>query len=290
MFALGVAGVWWGPPVPATPIPASIVRPAQATPDYPSQAKVFTLGAPVASPVFLPTATATMPAAENGGASAVRDLMQYLAMEQTPSATGIAAGGATIYEAPGGRALGSIPVAGLVTITGKSADGNWYAVYDDGAVFGWTPTGQLRVFGGDDLIVVEKSLDPAPVATLIAQAMEPVQVLDVLMPTLEAMAAEQKAVVEAGGELSMVNEEATPPPTAQSTTVISGGAGITGTVVSDGRLNLRAEPSTSGAIVAKLAAGSIVRILERSADGKWLQVSVEGNTGWVSAEFVGSNE
>ena len=253
----------------------------------------------MASPVFVPTATSTVAVDDGDGANATRNLMQYLAMEQTPSASGIATGGATIYDAPGGRGLASVPVAGIVTITGKSADGKWYAVYNDAAVYGWTPVGQLRVFGGDDLIVVDKALDPAPVATMIAQAMEPVKVLDSLMPTLEAQVAAQKGVVAAlesgkelsivNSQLSIVNEEATPVSSAVEPISVVTGVTVTGTVVSEGRLNLRAQPSTTGEIVAKLASGSAVQIVGRSDDGEWLQVSAGDNTGWVSADFVRSN-
>ncbi len=59
-------------------------------------------------------------------------------------------------------------------------------MYDENAVFGWTPAGQLSLFGADDLTVVDQAVDPGVVATLIADVMEPVNVLDELMATLNA--------------------------------------------------------------------------------------------------------
>jgi len=109
-----------------------------------------------------------------------------LAIEQPPSAIGIATAGAVIYDQPGGRVLKQIPPTGVLNVTGISADGRWLSVYDDDAVFGWTPAGQLSLFGADDLTVVDKAVNPGVVATLIAEAMEPVRVLDDLMATLEA--------------------------------------------------------------------------------------------------------
>jgi hypothetical protein len=43
----------------------------------------------------------------------------------------------------------------------------------------------LVLFGADDLTTVTEAVDPAIVATLIADVMQPVNVLDDLMVTLE---------------------------------------------------------------------------------------------------------
>lgn len=54
-------------------------------------------------------------------------------------------------------------------------------------------------------------------------------------------------------------------------------------------LRLRAEPSTSGAILDVLSEGQLVIILagQVSADGFiWQQILVDGNEGWVSADFL----
>jgi hypothetical protein len=200
---------------------------------------------------------------------------------QTPSAVGIAPGGSAIYAERGGRALASVPVGGVLTVTGKSEDGSWYAVYNDDAVYGWTPAGQLRVYGGDDLVVVEEAPDPAPVATLLAQAAQPVEVLDDLMAQFEATAtAEAQAPVATLAEVPA--ETPTPPAAAEAAAVQR-----QGTVTSDGRLNLRAEPDTAAAIVRKLEPGDTVIILGGEAGDAWLRVeAADGVTGWGAGEFV----
>ena len=170
-----------------TPIPASVVRPVQPTPVYPARADVFTLATPASAPVFIaptlePPPAAALSAVESGPAG----WQALLAIDQPPSAIGIATGGAAIYDEPGGRVLKSVPATGVLNVTGISEDGRWLSVYDEDATFGWTPVGQLVLYGADDLIVVNEAVDPAVVATLIADVMQPVNVLDELMATLEA--------------------------------------------------------------------------------------------------------
>jgi hypothetical protein len=169
-----------------TPIPADIVRPVQPTPAYPARSDIFTLATPAAPPIFV------TPTPEPSSAAALSELdsgpvawTALLAIEQPPSGIGIATRGATIYDVPGGRALKSVPATSVLNVTGISADGRWLSVYDDAAIHGWTPVGQLLLYGADDLTVVADSVDPAMVATLIADVMQPVNVLDDLMATLE---------------------------------------------------------------------------------------------------------
>ena len=175
------------PPAEPTPIPANAVRPEQPTPAYPSNADVFTLATPRVTPIFItPTPSPEDPAALSAVSTGPAGWTALLAIEQPPSAIGIATGGAAIYEEPGGRVLKSVPSTGVLNVTGVSADGRWLSVYDETGVYGWTPSGQLALFGDDDLTVVDEAVDPAVVATLIADVMQPVEVLDNLMATLEA--------------------------------------------------------------------------------------------------------
>ena len=111
---------------------------------------------PTSSPLATPDRTAQFRADDPAAGSRrpqmaevdkpdVRRVSLYI-KNQTPAAMGIASGGTAIYAEPGGRALATVPVGGVLTVTGKSADGDWYAVYNEDAVFGWAPAGQLRVY------------------------------------------------------------------------------------------------------------------------------------------------
>ena len=299
-----------GGPAQATPtaIPASVVRPVQPTPVYASDASVFALGTPAAAPQFVPTPAADSAAAvEDLGGAGARAAIQLYMQNQTPSAVAIAPGGATIYAERGGRAVASVPVGGVLTVTGKSADGGWYAVYNEDADYGWTPASQLRVYGGEDLVAVDEAPDPGPIATLLAQAAQPVRVLDDLMVQMAAAAtqAAEAAAQQPPTATPIPTAAATPTPqlavlpaaTAEPAAGAEAGAETgaetgreTGVVSSEGRLNLRAQPDTAAAIVRKLDPGTPVTIVARSAgsdSGAWLQVQLaDGVTGWVAAEFV----
>ena len=50
------------------------------------------------------------------------------------------------------------------------------------------------------------------------------------------------------------------------------------------RLNLRKEPSMDGKIIGRISNGSTVTILDQ--DGEWYEVSYDGKTGYVYAEYV----
>jgi hypothetical protein len=268
------------------------VRPVQPTPQYPEGADVFSLLTPQASPQFVATpAGEDALAVADGAGSGMRAAIELFIKNQTPSAVGIAPGGAAIYAARGGRILAAVPVGGILTVTGKSPDGAWYAVYNDAAVYGWTPAGQLRVYGDDDLIVVEEAPDPAPVATLLAQTGAPVRVLDDLMAQFDATAT--TGAQAAAAELTPARTPTPPPPLAAADSeLLAMPADIpaqadTGVVSSEGRLNLRTEPNTGASIATKLDPGTPVTVVARTDAGAWLQVQLaDGTEGWVAAEYV----
>ena len=186
-LALLLAACGGPPPVDPTPMPASAVRPEQPTPAYPSSADVFTLATPRVTPLFItPTPSPANPGTLSAVSTGPAGWTALLAIEQPPSAVGIATGGTAIYDEPGGRVLKRVPSTGVLNVTGVSADGRWLSVYDEEAVFGWAPAGQVTLFGDEDLTVVEEATDPAIVPTLIADVMQPINVLDELMATLEA--------------------------------------------------------------------------------------------------------
>ena len=303
MLLLVLGGCGGPQRVQPTAIPAGVVRPVQPTPQYPGGAEVFSLLTPGAAPQFVPTAAAedALSIADESSRQQ-RAAIKLFIENQTPSAVGIAPGGTAIYAERGARTLAAVPAGGVLTVTGKSDDGAWYSVYNDNAIFGWVPAGQLRVYGGEDLVVVETAPDPAPVATLLAQAAEPVQVLDDLMATFAisaTLAASQPAATLPPAQPTLL---ATLEPTIEATldkpTVVPATLvpepdvspappAARGIVVSEGRLNLRSAPDTAAAIVRKLDPGTVVTILESSADGTWLRLQLDdGTAGWAAAEYV----
>jgi hypothetical protein len=303
---IALAGCGGPPQAQATAIPASVVRPVQPTPQYPGGSDVFSLLTPGATAQFVVTAAAEDAwAVTDSSGSQQRAAIKLFIENQTPSAVGISSGGTAIYAERGGRTLASVPVGGVLTVTGKSADGAWYSVYNEDAVFGWVPAGQLRVYGGEDLVVVEQAPDPAPVATLLAQAAQPVRVLDDLMAQFAANATEDARQPVAAPPVPsstpvsteavlLVVTPATPvaavmpaTPNPEAAALSEPAAFVTGVVTSDSRLNVRTQPDTAAAIMRKLDPGAAVTILERNPENTWLRIQLDdGATGWVSAEFV----
>ncbi len=51
-------------------------------------------------------------------------------------------------------------------------------------------------------------------------------------------------------------------------------------------VNVRRGPGTNFPIVGGLTGNDIATIMSRTSDGKWLEIRVNGRTGWVSARVV----
>lgn len=256
-----------------TAIPADIVRPDQPTPVLSTAMPRFRLEESTREPVFV-----TTPAAQGDGsfdaATLERQRAALLAsflMDQPPSALGIAPGGATIVDNPGGRFVASVPAAGTVTVTGRSADGAWLAVFTEASVGGWVPAQSLILYGADDLTVVDKPFAPAPVATLLAKAMTPVSTP--LAAIIERRAQTPTAVPP---DVAGNGQSATGGPLQVSVGRISGGNNV----------NLRAGPSTSTTALASLAPGSNLVVFRLSEDGAWYQVRTPEGDGWVATSLV----
>lgn len=84
---------------------------------------------------------------------------------------------------------------------------------------------------------------------------------------------------------------ATPAPTLTPTTTLT--TTITATVDTDGvRLRVRAAPSASAPIVARLTDGSTVIVLARDASGDWVLTpltGVEAESGWIATAYLRMN-
>jgi uncharacterized protein YgiM (DUF1202 family) len=66
---------------------------------------------------------------------------------------------------------------------------------------------------------------------------------------------------------------------------------LVGTIISDGNINVRANPSTNAAVLAVLNPGAVVRVLEVNADQTWVSVVLPDNQiGWVAAFLISVEE
>ncbi len=83
-------------------------------------------------------------------------------------------------------------------------------------------------------------------------------------------------------------------PDSDVTMVVFGGAQVdvalasplSFSAIATNRINLRAEPSTNGAIVGSLGNGEAITVIARNEAGDWLRLNHNGETAWVFANLV----
>lgn len=183
-----------------------------------------------------------------------------------PTALGIVAGGANLFSAPNGAGIGFLPAGSTVTITGRSADGGWYAVYLEDSSAGWVGVGQVRVFGDvAELETVGESIGPAIVATMLAEASVPLGPIEVAqaatpVPTSTPLAPAVVSVDSSG--------ESNGP---QALVVAAG-------------INVRSGPGIDFPIIGAFAQNDRLTLLARNEAGDWVEIVLPGSPesfGWA---------
>ena len=268
-------------PTAPTPLPPG-TRVVQPTPDFsaPAQADTATqtsdqVAASLRTRLARQQAALTATPVPTGDASpdpaqSVLSDHPELAVFSRPTALGILSGGGLLYSAPGGGALVTLQVGATLTITGRSADRAWFAVYLADGVAGWVPAAQVRVFGdANQLEIVQESLGPAVVATLIAEASKPQEPLSAVTVRLTA------TTTAAAASPQSTPEPPSPPEiTGPAVTVIVEGA------------NVRSGPGTDFPVVAGLYQDESAALLGRNQSGDWLQIELPDGPAWIFAPLV----
>ena len=202
-----------------------------------------------ASPLETPTATARPP-------QTLAAPLASLSVFSRPTALGILPVASPLYTAANGNPIATLPVGTTLTISGRSADQAWFAVYLADGTAGWVPVSQVRVFGDTEALeIVQESVGPALVATLVAEASNPPAPIGtaVTRPTAE-------------------------PPTTSNRAFVS---------VLVEAVNVRAGPSTDFPIVGGLFQEEQVALLARNQNSDWVQVELPaGIIGWIFAQLV----
>ena len=272
LFLLTACGRRPGQP---TPLPPG-TRVVQPTPDFsaPAQADTATqtsdqvvdslrtrLARQQETPTAAPAATGD---ASPDPTQSVLSANPSLAVFSRPTALGILSGGGLLYSAPAGPIAATLQVGATLTITGRSADRAWFAAYLADGSAGWVPAAQVRVFGdANQLEIVQESLGPAVVATLIAEASKPQDPITTVTVRLTAT--------------TTASPQTTPQPpqiTGPAVTVIVEGA------------NVRTGPGTDFPVVAGLYQDESAALLGRNQTGDWLQIQLPQTTAWIFAPLV----
>jgi hypothetical protein len=161
-----------GPPGTPTPLSPDVARPEQPTPVY---AGNTTFNEVVTTPIFATPILTPSTIISDTSAPVNLGFDRSLLAQVPPSGLGLVLGGTALLDRPGGTVLEQLPGGTPLTLTGKSADGLWLAVYTNGGVAGWVNAADLARYGEESLLVVEQAFGPGPVATLIADAMIPIE-------------------------------------------------------------------------------------------------------------------
>ena len=274
LFLLTACGRRPGQP---TPLPAG-TRVAQNTPDFsaPAQPETATHTADqVADSLRARLAqqrTQTAPTAPRPSPSPPPPLpfpTPSLAVFSRPTALGILSGGGQLYSAPGAGVVANLQLGATLTITGRSADGAWFAAYLADGIAGWVPAAQVRVFGdANELEIVQESLGPAVVATLIAEASKPQDPIATVVARLTPAPPPPHPL-----------PSPSPPDTAPAIT------GPAVTVIVEG-VNLRAGPGTDFPVVGVFYQNETAALLGRNQTSDWLQVQLPETTAWIFAPLV----
>ena len=280
LFLLTACGRRPGQP---TPLPPG-TRVVQPTPDFsaPAQADTATqtsdqVAESLRTRLARQQAALTATPVPTGDASpdpaqSVLSANPSLSVFSRPTALGILSGGGLLYSAPGGGALVTLQVGATLTITGRSADRAWFAVYLADGVAGWVPAAQVRVFGdANQLEIVQESLGPAIVATLIAEASKPQVPISTVVVRLTA-------TTTATTTTGAASPQTTPEPPAADPEI----TGPTITIIVEGA-NLRTGPGTDFPVVGGLYQDEKAPLLGRNQSGDWLQVQLPETTAWIFA-------
>ena len=279
LFLLTACGRRPGQP---TPLPAG-TRVAQNTPDFsaPAQAESATQTADQVAESLrarlaqqrTQTAPTASPAASAGANPATTPSAPYpsLAVFSRPTALGILSAGGLLYTAPGAGVLANLQIGATLTITGRSANGAWFAAYLADGIAGWVPAAQVRVFGdANELEIVQESLGPAVVATLIAEASKPQDPIATVVVRLTATT----TAAAASPQSAPAPPAAAPEITGPAVTVLVEGA------------NLRAGPGTDFPVVGGLYQNESAPLLGRNQTGDWLQIELPDGPAWIFAPLV----
>ena len=264
-----------------TPLPPG-TRVAQPTPDFsvPSQGNTVatetadrvaeTVRTRLSQQQAQATLTPKISDARPAPTQSVQDARSGLSVFNLPTALGIVVGGGPLYSAPGGGAVVNMQVGATLTITGRSADGGWYAAYLADGTAGWAPASQVRIFGdAAGLEIVQESLGPAVVATLIAEASSPVEPIGTVVVRLT----ETRTADSPSAEAAPQPDDA-PTLTGPRITVLVEGA------------NVRAGPGTDFPVVGGLYENEQAALLARNPDGDWVQVQLPESVGWIFSSLV----
>jgi hypothetical protein len=179
----------------------------------------------------------------------------------------VGSSGALLYLAPGNYILKDVSGGSVVTVTGRSADNLWYAIYLESGEAGWIVATRIRLSGDERLLpVVDQSHSPEEMATSGDDS-----AAEILMPVS-----------------APTTPTRLPAPQPQTGAALDSSEGDRAVVAVE-TLNVRAGPGTNYAVVSSLRQNQPVVLQARNPGGDWLQIQAENapdGLGWIYAPLV----
>ena len=254
------------PPAEPTPEPTpepTSTPPAEPTPEPTPEPTSTPPAEPTPEPTPEPTSTPPAeptpePTPEPTSTPPAEPIPTPFVPPEGPTAlTLVRINGANLWRLEDGSLITHLQAGTQLYAASRSADNNWYFVYDDAGVHGWAMAAEVLVINGSSL----------PVEAIVPTVM-PTETMD-----------------------EATRETATPIPTgtpAQATPEATGKVVITVNTFNS-RLNVRSGPGLEFDIVAKAVAGVTFNGLGRTETSDWIQVAIAdlpSGVGWLSADFI----
>ncbi|MBI1279004.1 MAG: SH3 domain-containing protein [Anaerolineaceae bacterium] len=144
----------------------------------------------------------------------------------------------------------------------------------------------IRLFDGSVMDIVS-ALGIAPDGTPLPKNIQPDEVV---LTDYSLYGTDDDPVIKAADAWLMsqpqCQSQQSPQNLTQNQPGIQTGQEIRLVATSAGIVNIRSGPGTDYDIVLKLANGTRLEVIDRSADGTWLNVRFEGGEGWISASLT----
>lgn len=241
-----------------------IATPLSAT-DIATAAQSAAVANETATPVET-TAATTKPTADTRAVEAVTAPRSLVAV------AGI--DGVQLWDAEG-QVITTLEIGAKLQATARTADGQWLTV-EAAHGNGWAQAAQVIAFDLDELPVTNLT---APTITANNQ------------PAATNLSAVNATTTESASPVVTTETPAPDPSTdSEPAAAVTADQALTALVVTSGaNLNVRAGPSTSAALVTKIANGATVTLVGRDESSAWLQIQLSttsANTGWVAAQYL----
>ncbi|MEZ4870104.1 MAG: hypothetical protein R3C14_52735 [Caldilineaceae bacterium] len=192
--------------------------------------------------------------------------------------------GATLWDDATDTVVATVEPGARLVADQQSSNHQWYHVVSAEGAQGWAAADELIIFARFALPAVSVQITPAtPTPAATATPAPTATTATEVASTAGATGAASAGATTAASTTAKAAMPATAP-LLQSDAEAQGVVNLTSS-----RLNVRAAPANTAAIIAKAAPQQTVAVLAQNADASWLAIAVPdvaGGFGWVAAQYI----